>query len=152
MQKWIFGVFLSVAAGQDLRKKKVDVWVYLVFGSFALSSWFYEFLSVPESKRIWEIFLKLCPGMMLLGISSISRGGIGIGDGCFFLISGLLLSVRNNLVLLCWGIMLCGMYSFGYLMWIRMKRRSFRKAGGEVVPFLPFLVPFGIWMICSGGV
>ena len=35
MNKIVFGLFLLAAAGQDIRKKQVDMWIYLVFGCAA---------------------------------------------------------------------------------------------------------------------
>lgn len=156
MKRWLFGVFLAVAAGQDLKRKRVDIWIYLLFGTLAAAV-----LIGSQSGRMTEceIWLKglaeavwcLCPGLVLLGFGRVSRGGIGVGDGCFFLVSGLLLSFWENMMILGYGTLLCGLYSLGYLVWKRMKRGTPADVRRHKIPFLPFLLPPGIWLLFCGG-
>lgn len=147
MERWLFGCFLMAAAMQDWKRKQVDVWIYLLFGSLSLVLLFYRILSGEDVKWI-ELVGSGCIGLGMLGFGIISYGGIGSGDGCFFLISSLMIGFWENLVLLYCGTMLCGVFSLGYWAWCRW--HTVEHAGKRVIPFLPFLVPPGIWLVFCG--
>lgn len=144
MERWIFAGFLLLAAAQDLKKRQVEIWVYLLFGGAALA--------VGVGRQLtgggygWlEHLGGMSPGIALLAAAALSRGGIGMGDGCFFLVSGLLLGFWENMMLLCYGMLFCGIFCLGYLVWCRVCRTAdVRK---QVVPFLPFVLPPGIWLV-----
>ena len=148
MKRWLFGMFLAIAAGQDLKKKRVDVWLYLLFGGLALGMLSGE---LTGDVNLMKEIQRVLPGLLLLGISIVSGGGVGTGDGCFFLVSGLMLSFMENIMLFCGGTLLCGVYSLGYLFWLRMRKPFLPGAGKQMLPFLPFLLPPGIWLLFSGG-
>lgn len=150
MERWIFGMFLAVAAGQDLKKKQVDIWVYIVFGMLA-------FLITAERKLggtaefCWNDHIGgISLGLLILGIGIISRGKIGLGDGLFFVVSSLILKLPETMLLLCYGLLFCGLYSLGYLVWMRFQTSEIQAIRGQIVPFLPFLVPPGIWILTAG--
>lgn len=147
MERWVFAGFLMTAAVQDWNKKQVEVWVYQLFGGLALMTGFCRILAGTEPGWM-EMAGSFCIGLCMLGAGMVSCGGIGSGDGCFFLVSSLLLRFRENLMLLCYGTVLCGIYCLGYLVWCRW--HSVGYAGKRIVPFLPFLVPPGIWLLVCG--
>ena len=137
-QKGLFLCFLLIAAGQDLHKKSVAVWVYLLFGSLAL---------VGQSWNQWgDLLCGACPGLAMLGISMLWKDQVGTGDGCFFLVSGLMLGFWQNMALLCYGLFLCSGYCLVKLVWNQILNR--KNVGKQTVPFLPFLVPVGVWLLC----
>ena len=83
--------FTALAAGQDLRKKQVDINLYWIFGMIAgavLVFRMWENQNIMWEKAAEGLFGFL-PGLVLLGLGKVSRGSIGAGDGCYFLISGL---------------------------------------------------------------
>lgn len=142
----IFLLFLLVAAGRDLKKKSVEIWIYLIFGIWALLDIGYRWVVMGQQIDCGNLFSSLCLGFGLLGCGILWRDAVGLGDGCFFLVSGLLLGFWENLALLCYGMLLCSLYCLGYLIWNQVYcHRNVRK---DTVPFLPFLVPVGIWIVC----
>lgn len=142
----IFLLFLLVAAGRDLKKKSVEIWIYIIFGIWALLDMGYRWVVMGQQIDYGNLFSSLCLGFGLLGCGILWRDAVGLGDGCFFLVSGLLLGFWENLALLCYGMLLCSLYCLGYLIWNQVYyRRNVRK---DTVPFLPFLVPVGIWIVC----
>lgn len=144
--RWIFLLFLLIAAGQDMKRKSVEIRVYIVFWVWAWIALGYRQIAVGEHVD-WGMMLSgMCPGLGLIGCGLLWRNAIGIGDGCFFLVSGLLLGFWENLELLCYGLLLCGVYCLGYLAWNQI--RHHRNVRNYTVPFLPFLVPVGIWIVC----
>jgi len=137
-QKGLFLCFLFIAAGQDLHKKSVAIWVYLLFGSLAL---------VSRSWNQWgDLLCGACPGLAMLGISMLWKDQVGTGDGCFFLVSGLMLGFWQYMALLCYGLFLCSGYCLVKLVWNQILIR--KNVGKQTVPFLPFLVPVGVWLLC----
>lgn len=143
---WIFLLYLMIAAGQDLRKKSVGLWVFAGFGGLALLSLGYQWLIAGGQVAWGSIFSSICLGLGLIGCGLLWHRAIGIGDGCFFLVSGLMIGFWENLALLCYGMLLCSLYCLVLAVWNQViHRRNMRR---YTVPFLPFLVPVGFWIVC----
>lgn len=134
--KEMFLAFAILAAAQDLRRKQIDLWVYVLFSVLAFVACLFEetsWFSVAAGSVL---------GAVLLACGRISGGAIGDGDGLFFLISGLMLGFRDNLLLLGMGIFLCGLFSTVLYVWnLLYKKRDVRKLE---VPFLPFVAVCGV--------
>lgn len=139
--------FTALAAGQDLRKKQVDINLYWIFGMIAgaiLVFRMWENQNIMWEKAAEGLFGFL-PGLVLLGLGKVSRGSIGAGDGCYFLISGLLLGFWRNLAVLFYGTLCCGLFCLVYFVWGNFKKKdNLRK---QTVPFLPFAAVPVFWMI-----
>ena len=123
----IFVIFLMTAAWQDLKTNQIRIGGLCLSGAAALA---------VQALVVWSLSLKgdgtgadlgilwlwkawfpylagLLPGAALLVFSWLS-GGIGAGDGCFFLISGLFLGLADNLLLLCGAVLSSGLFGLGY--------------------------------------
>lgn len=148
MRKGIFLVFLLVVAIQDLHRKKVKVWVFVVFGILALGLNGYLWI-VQKEDSMWNHVLSASLGAGLLALGRFCEGNIGTGDGWFFAVSGLMLEFWENLSLLCMGVMLCGSYGLAVLVWNQI--RTGERAGNKTVPFLPFVAVPGILMAMEQG-
>lgn len=136
----LFSMFLLVAACQDMKKKSVGLWVYIIFGIAAAVRFILLAGNVPGWDRLGGIFI----GLVLLVLGKATAGAIGSGDGWFFAIAGGILGYKDILRLLAGGLLLCGLFSLV----IYLKGRWIGKnTGKETVPFLPFLVPVWIWML-----
>lgn len=139
--KLLFGCFLVIASIQDYCWKQVEWRVYLLFGGAA---WMCQIMGECS---FLDFISSMIPGICLLILSFLSRGAIGIGDGLFFLVSGWLLSIQENLLLLFGGLLLCGGYSLGYLVVSQFTGHYGNRK--TVIPFLPFLMPVGIWIMVT---
>lgn len=149
MRTGIFLGFLLTAAGQDLCKKRVKVWVFVLFAAMALAADMYLW-SQADGGFLWQEHLLSCgvgAGLLLLG--KACGGGIGEGDGIFFLVSGLMLEFWENFAVLCIGVVLCGFYSLCLFVWCR--GWAGRNTGKRTVPFLPFVVLPGVWVAVGNG-
>ena len=85
-------------------------------------------------------------GIFLLILGQITDGGIGEGDGWFFIVTGFFLEPTENFMLFLSGLIFCSVYSLAYMaasfiggVCVRQKR----------LPFLPFLLPVGLWLALS---
>lgn len=148
MERWIFGVFLAIAAGQDFWKKRVDIWIYMLFGGLALT---YRIVSLlGNSITVYHLTTYMggiCLGLVMAGFSVFSHGSIGIGDALFFCVSGILLKFQENVLLFCGGVFCCGLFSLVYLLFLRFRAEEMKNMRKQTVPFLPFLIPTGILLL-----
>ena len=150
MERWLFGVFLLTAAVQDWIRKSVDIRIYLLFGGAALLTMLRKvlmggiFFGSGWENRLGSISIGL--GLLALGV--LSRGRIGTGDGCFFIVSGLLLGFWENFLLLSYGTLLCGLYSLFCI--VRSRFYIEETLTKRIIPFLPFLIPPGVWLLVYG--
>ncbi len=144
----LFLCFLLAAAWQDLRSGQVDICIYLIFGAAAGIMGIHRWLVLEESYGLLGHMAGSALGGGLLAVGIASRGGIGTGDGCFFLVSGLMLGFWENLALLCYSTLCCGIFCLGYFVWCRIKNGE--HVGKRTVPFLPFTVLPGIWLVLRG--
>lgn len=137
----VFLMILFLAAGMDLKTKTLDSRFLVISGIVGtIVGWCGGFHG-----RDWkEILLSCGIGVMILIVSRLTNGGIGEGDGWFFMISGLFLDVQKNSMLFLSGIFASGI--FGLI----LAAASFWKGEirGKSFPFLPFLIPGGIWAVC----
>ena len=150
MERWLFGVFLLTAAVQDWIRKSVDIRIYLLFGGAALLTMLRKvlmggiFFGSGWENRLGSISIGL--GLLALGV--LSHGRIGTGDGCFFIVSGLLLGFWENFLLLSYGTLLCGLYSLFCI--VRSRFYIEETMTKRIIPFLPFLIPPGVWLLVYG--
>lgn len=152
----VFLVFLLAAAWQDFGTKQVSAEIFWLSGTAALVCQSLSVLCLAFMKEAgaeeavlpfflnaWGSYLAgVLPGAALLVLSRLGCG-IGVGDGVFFLVSGLLLGLRHNLLFLCGTVLCCGLFGLGYYVWSRM--RGNYKGGKTELPLLPFGVIPGIW-------
>ena len=144
MYKLAFLIFLMAAAFWDLIKKEIPLWIYVAGAVMAVMTRRLEWVTVDGMLSIG-----IGGGLFLLAL--ISRERIGKGDGVFFLVSGMFLESRMNAALFFYGLMLCSVYCLWMEAYGHIGRRNrYRELRKTTVPFLPFLVPVGIWLITGG--
>ena len=120
--------FLYCCAREDHRLKLLSVRRFWVFGGIGLI-WF--LICKPFS---WmELAGGAGLGLVLLWVSHVSKEQFGAGDAWIFFISSMFLGAEENMRLLLWSLIICGIYSMGMLL---LKRRS-RK---ERIAFAPFVL------------
>lgn len=143
----IFTVCLGLAAWQDQRKQKIPVGLFLWFGvlgvlldlTFAL-----ELVSARTEVTLGSLVSGMLPGLFCLLLSKGTRGALGAGDGCFFLLAALYLPWQQVWILLLGGFLCCGVGSLYVLGKGIVRGNSVR---GASLPFLPFLLPVWLWLL-----
>ncbi len=138
INKIIFGVFLLAAAWEDGREKAVSVWLFQAAGIAGL------ILALLQGDVGRERLLSCMIGVGLLLLSRLTGEAMGMGDGWFFVVSGLYLSALLNLKLLIFGIFLNGIVCGVIYLWGCLRGRDYKK---KTVPFLPFLIPVWIGLV-----
>lgn len=131
--KLAFLLFLILASWQDLKSRRISVWLYLVFQIIGIIMNF-----IWKDIRWGEAAAAMIPGVCLLMLSCLSRGAIGMGDGLFFIVSAIFLGFWTSIALLLFGLMFCSACSLGIVCWGIAAGVNVRK---KRLPFLPFLLP-----------
>lgn len=140
-------IFLSIlfsGAVMDMKEKALDNHFLAAAGLIGI---FYGGISGFDGRDFYEIILSSGIGILILLLGRITGGGIGEGDGWFFVISGLFLNIWENIVLFMSGLSACSIYSLGVIMISFFRGKQPEKS----FPFLPFLIPGGVWLICIKG-
>lgn len=129
--KIIYGMIsavLCLLAAQDIRKKEISVRIMLLLGVLCLTGC----LFLPQ-KNLWSMAGGVAAGLCMIGISLLSQGQIGMGDGIVITLLGALLGGRGCLVMLCTASCIMAVVSIGVLLC---------KKGGRqtTLPFVPALL------------
>lgn len=134
----IFICMLILAAWQDLKTGTIDICLLIVFGCIGL-------LLHLSSDLLWyDRIASSGIGVILLILNKLTNGGIGEGDGWFFVVTGLYLDWERNLLLFLGGLGICFLWSLPLAVQAILRKGCGRK---RELPFLPFLLPAGIWMV-----
>ncbi len=126
-------IFVGICSYFDLKQQKLKTSFLGASGMAAclLQCWW-------RSEGEWSIVGGIGIGVGLLFLSYLSRERIGYGDGCVFLVTGILLGFSKNVELLVIALLGSSVWAL-YLLVIK------KKKGTERYPFLPF-----VFMACVG--
>lgn len=142
--------FLIAAAIQDFFRKKVDLWIFVVFGLLIAVGKGYLCM-VEKEEFLWkDTTAGAGIGILLMGMAAASRGGIGMGDGCFFCISGLALGFWKNAVIFCVSVLICGTWSLFLMAKNHFSGRTCGRLRKKTVPFLPFVLAAAVCVEIGG--
>lgn len=121
----MLGVGLLIASVRDIRRHMVSVPGMVFLGMVGLGVGLVSFN--------WrEALLGSLLGVLLYGISRVSRGAIGDGDALVFGVCGIYLGLAENLLLL-WLSLFLAMLAGGLLL---LRKRGNRKTRIPLVPFV----------------
>lgn len=118
---------LGIHSIEDIRKKKITITITL----------FSAILGVVlhlcfQNQSIYSMLAGMLSGGVIVGISRITGGMIGMGDGMVFMLTGLYLGVEKNLSLMFLSFALAGV-------WALISMILFHKKKNDRIPFVPFL-------------
>ena len=133
----LFFMVLLLAAWQDSVWKSISMRFLLAAGMLGVG------FSAVLNRNLLQVAASVAIGVLLLFLSKWTYGGIGEGDGWFFVVSGFYIDWQKNLCLFLSGLFLC----FGLSLCVIVLRILRRKRENITFPFLPFLLPAGILMM-----
>lgn len=119
-------ILTALLAGQDIREKRVSLFVIVLSGSIALL-----YLAAGERLEFVSLCFRILPGAFLLFTALLSEEKIGYGDGAAVLVLGLWTSGIFCLLTVSIGLLLAGIY--GTLLLLSGKKNC-------RIPFMPFLL------------
>lgn len=153
-------LFLLSAAISDWKTREIPVWIYILGGTEAIL-WRISCLagfSEHWGSEVWIVFLHgntgnmplleivggVSIGVVLLILSKITEGAVGLGDGMLFFVTGIYLGFWKNAMLLWGSLLLCSCWGIALLAVRRIKWTAGKRME---IPFLPFVLPVGIWIL-----
>ena len=111
----------------DIRTKKIWVpWIVIFFIEAVI-------LAIMRIIGWGELLYGIIPGILLVIISILTRGAIGLGDGYIVCVIGSLFGLENTVAVFVIA-MLISAFAGGILMLIRHWKRK------DTIPFVPFLL------------
>lgn len=119
---------LGLHSMEDIRQKQITVTITLFSGILGVLLHLFF-----QNKSIYEMLAGMLPGIFILGVSFLTRGGIGVGDGMVFMLTGLYLGLAENLLLMLFSFLLAAAAG----LFLLAAQREGRK---ERLPFVPFLL------------
>ena len=131
-------VLLIVGSIFDIKYKSLPGWFLMIGGALAIG-----LAALLKPVSLWEMAGGLLLGLFLLGISFVTRGALGRGDGIFLAIVGLNLGFSTVFSIFSGALLLAAILAVLLMIIKRVKKDT-------ALPFLPFLgVSYGIFCIGS---
>ncbi len=122
-------LFLSVEGIRDLRKRHISMKSTLIFGVMAI------LLRIPNlSQDILDVLGGILIGFFLLFMAWITKEKIGYGDGWVFVVSGICLGFKNNMILLFMALFIAALVSAILLICKKVNKKT-------ELPFVSFVMP-----------
>ena len=124
----ILGIFLLICSVTDIRSKRISAAVLIVFAAAGCALFF-----IYRPVSLFEETAGLLFGMVFIGLSILTEGKVGLGDGLMMMVTGVFLGARENCVLIMTACFLSAIFSLICLV--------LKKAGRNTeFPFAPFIL------------
>lgn len=120
-------LFMAVNTWMDCRKKQISL---VLTGGYGLAG---IAVSVLQGREWMDLLIPVGTAGFLLGLSVLTKGEIGMGDGWMLLALGMMLSTEHFLGMVCIGMLLAAVCS-GLLLAV------FQKSRKTEIPLMPFLL------------
>lgn len=119
---------LGVHSIEDIRQRQITITITLFSGILGVLLHL-----IFQNKSIYEMLAGMLPGVFLLTVSLLTSGGIGLGDGMVFMLTGLYLGLAENLFLIIFTFLLAAAAGL-FVLAIQ------RDKGNDRLPLVPFLL------------
>lgn len=120
-------VFLTVTGWLDWKKREISLVLTGCFGLAGLA------VSIYSGRSIEDWLIPTGTGLVILAVSILTGGEIGMGDGWVFLALGTMLTTEQYIRTACIGMLIAAVYA-GILLVICKKGRR------TEIPLVPFLL------------
>ncbi len=128
---------LAICATEDLRKKQIHLNVVLAFGILGI-----VFHMLGQEQTIENIIFGMGVGGVLLLLSILTGGKIGIGDGVLLVVTGIYLGLEQNLMLFVGSLFICACYAL-FLLVLRRRKRN------DTLAYAPFVLVSYVCMLAG---
>lgn len=119
----------------DIKRQEIDLVALSVYAVVALVTLSLDRDSVTMTKLV-DISFSIVFGLIIYLLSYFSGEGIGLADGIYFVINGLLLTLKENMVLFLTGLFVA--FVIGMFMYYLQRNNSKRL---QRLPFMPCFLP-----------
>lgn len=137
----IQGVVLCLMLGGcsvfDIKQKQIPVSIIVMGGIAAVIC-----SCMNGGYTPFDTLLGIGLGLLLYGISKMTRESIGMGDVLIFFVLGAALGGMQALFVLFYSVFFAAIYSLGLVVLRRVSKK-------QTIPFLPFIFMayLGVWML-----
>ena len=148
-------VLLTAAAIQDFRTRHIHTlllgmglllrFFILVWGNGTDSVMQTGYLDLLSLLTVWAKAAAVGAAMLMTG--RVSRGGIGDGDGMFFLMSALFWDWESLLFLFLWALGISSVW--GMVLFMQKRWSEDCKAVQKTIPFLTCCFFPGVWLVAA---
>lgn len=123
-------IYLFMMSVYDIRKRRIHMGISAVIAALLGAV---QLCLIFQGEVVWYgAFTGVAAGGLMLGISRITGGELGFGDGIVFVISGLLLGLFENVLLLFISLLFSAVAGI-FLLLIKHVGRKY------TLPFIPFV-------------
>lgn len=136
---FLFYFFLSCVF--DLRYRAVPNMIHLIFILTGFPLFLYHNIFTKTAFDISllnDLVIRFIPGLLLLFVSLVSRGALGIGDAVFMTISALYINVRSVLFIFISGFLSAFVLSAVMLIYGKIKNKDLQHMS---LPLIPLMLP-----------
>ena len=127
IQSYILLGTLGVHSFEDVKRREITVTLTLFSGIVGILLHL-----LLHRQSIYEMLAGALLGVFLLAFSYVSGGKIGMGDGAVFMLTGLYLGWKENLLLMFLSFSMAGVFGLALLLAKRIR-------ADDRLPFVPFL-------------
>lgn len=125
---FMLGAMLGVSTWMDIRKRQVSVILLVVSGVLGLLG-----IVIWNTVSYGSMAGGMAVGILVAGLSKLTKGEVGLGDGWLLCVTGIYLGIYRNMELLLTALFLAAVW--GALLMV------FHKADRKTrLPFVPFLM------------
>lgn len=128
-------MLLGINAWTDWKRKQIFLPAVFLYGVLGLGN------SLWSKREMWDLFMSLGVGCLFIGLSVLTKGDIGLGDGWILLALGTVLEMEEYLPMLCLGLLLAAFCAAVLLTVGKQKRNT-------EIPFVPFLLMGYVGGLC----
>lgn len=138
----VVGIMLLICAVEDMYYKKLHVALLAAYGVAG-----FVIYIMDGAMSILDFSGGMGIGFILILLSFLSRGAIGLGDGILFVITGMYLGAAVNMILLWTALVIAGLWALVSIVVLKRNKKY-------EIPFAPmvFLAYFIICINGAGGV
>lgn len=133
--KIILVILLIICTIEDMKEKAVTMPVVYGFGLIGLLMQGYL-----KNISVWSVIGGMGIGILIIGISHLTKGGIGMGDGILIVVTGIYLGLRDNFILLLAALT-------GVLIWAGFLAVTKGISRNKEIPFIPFMLAAYLGML-----
>ncbi len=120
-------VFLISSSVCDIRSKKIPIWLIIVFAVLGVL-----FTIFAPTHSFGDLAVGVGGGAVLIVVSIVTAGQIGMGDGLLFVVLGIFCGSSNIGLLIC-AMFLCAVVAGTLFVTKQVKRK-------DRLPFVPFVL------------
>ncbi len=140
IQSYILLGTLGVHSFEDVKRREITVTLTLFSGIVGILLHL-----LLHRQSIYEMLAGTLLGVFLLAFSYVSGGKIGMGDGAVFMLTGLYLGWKENLLLMFLSFSMAGVFGLALLLAKQIR-------ADDRLPFVPFLfLAYSLMVMGQGG-